>query len=149
MLKRKRDTQVGAMGMNGASVNLWCPGETAFKMQRMIIQRYFSGEVEDRCTICLEDLEQRMTTYLPCKHAFHYKCWQQMVEQRTYLCPLCRFNFSEALPVVGIVPVSAEDDVDNIAVLTIFTHMDLYDFMLELLWRNYEREAEREIDEEE
>lgn len=164
MLKRKRDRQVGgamasvsasATGtgagtgtgtVSASSVNAWCPGETAFTTQRLILQCYFSGEVEDKCTICLENLEQKMTTYLPCKHVFHYKCWQKLVEQRTYTCPLCRANFSETLSAVGI---ETAIENDNTVMLTIFTHMDLYDFMLEFLWRNYEREAEREMDEEE
>jgi hypothetical protein len=140
MLKRKRESDIDDINIMDSNV-VWCPEEVAFIMQRLILRRYFSGEEADRCTICLEALEPKMAVYLPCKHAFHYKCWQHLVEQRTYTCPLCRANFSEALPAVGIDIVVEE----SMVILTIFTHMDLYDFMLELLWRNYENVAERNI----
>ena len=149
MLKRKRVSEMKGLGVNGVNemngVNVWCPGEVAFIKQRLILRRYFAGAgaEDDRCAICLDALAPKLVLYLPCKHAFHYKCWQHLVEQRTYTCPLCRANFSETLPTVSIdvmhVPAAA---IVNMPVLTIFTHMDLYDFMLELLWRNYEREAD-------
>jgi hypothetical protein len=151
MLKRKRERQVGGgvnemganeMGANEMGANEmgdWCPSEMACTMQRLILLRYFAGEAADRCTICLDAMVPKMILYLPCKHAFHYTCWQHLVEQQTYTCPLCRTNFSAFLPVVGIETTTV---TNTTAVLTIFTHMDLYDFMLELLWRNYEREAD-------
>jgi len=153
------------MGANvmGANVmdclEVWSPKDMAFTMQRLILQRYFSEEVAERCTICLDAMVPKMTLYLPCKHAFHYKCWQHLIEQQTYTCPLCRANFSTFLPVVGMETPTATNTTatdttatnttatDTTVVLTIFAHMDLYDFMLELLWRNYEREAES-LDEE-
>jgi hypothetical protein len=143
------------MGANEMGANemdcleVWCPKDMAFTMQRLILQRYFSEEVAERCTICLDAMVPKMTLYLPCKHAFHYTCWQHLVEQQTYTCPLCRANFSVFLPVVGMETPTATNTTatntmasDTTVVLTIFAHMDLYDFMLELLWRNYEREAE-------
>jgi hypothetical protein len=139
MLKRKIVNDVNDVN----DVNVWCPGEVAFMKQRLILRRYLAGEEDDRCAICLDALVPKLALYLPCKHAFHYKCWQHLVEQRTYTCPLCRANFSETLSAVGVTIVNVPAvAIVNLPVLTIFTQMDLYDFMLELLWRNYEREAD-------
>ena len=124
----------------------WCPRETAFRMQRLILQRYFSGDEDDKCMICLDTLVQKIVQNLPCKHVFHYNCWQILVERQTYTCPLCRVDFSEALPAVGIVQTPTGPPVENAVVLTIFTNLELYDFMLELLWRSYQRDLEREDD---
>jgi hypothetical protein len=136
--------EIGANEMDG--VNSWSPGQIAFTTQRLILRRYLTGQTEDRCTICLEELVPKMALYLPCKHTFHYTCWQRLVEQQTYTCPLCRANFSEALPGVGVGIVETPPaEAENMMVLTIFTTMDMYDFMMELLWQNYQQEAEREL----
>jgi hypothetical protein len=121
----------------------WSPSETAFTTKRLILQRYYQNKTEDifnkdACVICLEPLEEKMSLYLPCKHVFHYKCCQHLIEGRSYKCPLCRENFSEALPGVGI-PVEVET--------VIFVHVDLYDFLLEMLWQNYEHNAVMRLEE--
>jgi len=54
-----------------------------------------------------------------------------------YTCPLCRYDFKEALPWLGRqlhVPEILEEST------FIVLNMDLYDFVLELLWQRYQLE---------
>ena len=130
---------------------LWKPDDTAKIMNRIVLQKNCSKR--DQCSICLEIIYQRLCSYLPCKHYFHYKCLGQLIDTRSYTCPLCRHNFSDSLCALGIKTLAshdenhlvfdeyfldiAENNTEDFS-LTIFSQLDLYDFIFELLWRSYE-----------
>ena len=137
---------------------VWVPGEMALLRNRLIIQTHFKGGEEwgeECCAICLNNMYKYTCVYVPCKHAFHYKCLKELIEVgKTYTCPLCRYNFRETLPVVGLLAeaVSAEAEPanatnENIITMTIFSQMELYDFIFELLWRSYDLDTLEEGDE--
>lgn len=159
--------------------NTWSPSDTAFTRQRLILQRYYHATVAedqaeaDACVICLEPLVQKLSLYLPCKHVFHYACCQPLIAGRSYKCPLCRGNFSGALPGVGIPvgePHVAGDHVEGDHVAghhveghhvaghhvegpytetVLMIHMDLYDLLMEVVWQNYQHNATLLLQEEE
>lgn len=45
--------------------------------------------LEDRCTICLDDLKNDNCSKLPCEHIFHKDCIDGWLEQRPN-CPICK-----------------------------------------------------------
>jgi len=137
---------------------VWSSGETALLRNRLIIQTHFKGGegVEECCPICLNNMYKYTCVYVPCKHAFHYKCFKELIEVgKTYTCPLCRYNFKETLPGVGLLSDVANGPasngpatLDNIIInMTIFSQMELYDFIFELLWRSYDLDELEEDDE--
>ena len=73
--------------------------ECAAYYDRLILQS--KCKVEDNCAVCLETLLDKSVTYLPCKHFFHSNCLNQMIEAKTYTCPLCRYNLINSLYQIG------------------------------------------------
>ena len=69
--------------------------ECAAYYDRLILQT--KCKVEDDCSVCLETLLEKNVTYLPCKHYFHSNCLNQMIEAKTYTCPLCRYDLFNSL----------------------------------------------------
>ena len=123
-------------------LNYWSPNDTAFMRKRIILQKHFTDK-EEVCMICLDQLHKQTAIYVPCKHVFHYNCLKQLMAGQVYTCPLCRTNFTAALSLAGIPMEEAEEeDGEEIITLTIFPPMDLYDFILEMLWRSYDRDLE-------
>lgn len=125
----------------------WSPNDTAFMKKRIILRKHFTDK-EEVCMICLDQLHKQMAIYVPCKHVFHYNCLKQLMAGQVYTCPLCRTNFTTALSLAGF-PIKVEveeeeEDGEEIITLTIFPPMDLYDFILEMLWRSYDN---RDLDE--
>ena len=116
---------------------IWNPSATAFNKKRLIIQIRYTA-TEDQCAICLETMHFKRCEYLPCKHAFHLKCVGQLMDRRTYTCPLCRYDFTEA--VVGPGPGPGPGPIRWIDI-EIDINMDIYDLILELLWHRYQIEA--------
>lgn len=125
-------------------LNYWSPNDTAFMRKRIILQKHFTDK-EEVCMICLDQLHKQMAIYVPCKHVFHYNCLNQLMAGQVYTCPLCRTNFTAALSLAGVpIEEEEEEDGEEIITLTIFPPMDLYDFILEMLWRSYDN---RDLDE--
>jgi hypothetical protein len=123
-------------------LNYWSPNDAAFMKKRIILQKHFTDK-EEVCMICLDQLYKQMAIYVPCKHVFHYNCLKQLMAGQVYTCPLCRTNFTTALSLAGIPMEEAEEeDGEEIITLTIFPPMDLYDFIMEMLWRSYDRDLE-------
>jgi len=123
----------------------WCPLKTAVDMKRLVIKTNFNKK-EETCAICLEEMYQKMCEYLPCTHVFHYKCLKQLIDMRKYTCPLCRCDFKDTLPLVGLRVIEEAQPVVSNFTFTLFTNMDLYDFILEMLWRRYQIDADYEFD---
>jgi hypothetical protein len=131
------DTHAGADADTDADAHtdteddtIWSPSTTAADMKRMVLQKY-SKNTEDNCSICLELMSKNMCAYLPCKHAFHYKCLKQLIATRKFTCPLCRYDFAYLISDSHIMQ-------EELSVYIMHTHMDLYDFFLELLWQRYD-----------
>ena len=128
----------------------WSPLNTAALMKRLVIQNCYKKE-EEFCMICLEQMYQRMCEYLPCTHVFHFTCLEQLIEKRIYTCPLCRYDFKNTLSLAGIQVITEVQPPVLGTVLgnftfTLFTNMDVNDFLFELLLRNYEIDVGDEID---
>jgi hypothetical protein len=117
--------------------DIFMPSDIASTMSRLVIERSYKKSTEDICAICLDTMYQKKCEYLPCKHVFHYACLKTLIETRTYTCPLCRYDFKTLLTTVG---VDVPEEVTDNYVLTIFTNMDLYGFILEMLWQSYNLE---------
>ena len=78
---------------------------------RIIIQCEYLKE--DDCALCLDSMKGKSVKYIPCKHCFHMRCFNTMIDSKEsnwYKCPLCRFDFSEALRAIGIY---VEDYLEN------------------------------------
>lgn len=48
------------------------------------------------CPVCFEELDTRMTVTTPCRHSFCLNC---LLEFKSHICPICRFDFQENMPV--------------------------------------------------
>lgn len=46
------------------------------------------------CCVCLENLQDENNKVIPCLHKLCTECYQKMIENRLYVCPICRTNFS-------------------------------------------------------
>jgi hypothetical protein len=125
----------------------WCPLKTAALMKRLVIQKCYKKE-DEICAICLEQMYQRTCEYLPCTHVFHFPCLRQLIEQRIYTCPLCRYDFNDMLALTGNTEVQQPvlGTVLGNFTFTLFTNMDVYDFLFELLLQNYQLNLNREVD---
>jgi hypothetical protein len=73
--------------------------ECAAYYDRLVIQ--CKCNLEDDCAVCLEPLLGKNVTHLPCKHFFHSSCLNQVIEAKTYTCPLCRYNLINSLYQIG------------------------------------------------
>ena len=84
-----------------------------------------------------------MCVFLPCKHAFHYNCLVQLIDSKTYICPLCRHNFINSECFMNLHPLvydevneledevnELEDEVNEFFILTILSDSDFYRFLL-------------------
>ena len=85
--------------------------ECAAYYDRLILQS--KCKVEDNCAVCLETLLDKSVTYLPCKHFFHSNCLNQMIEAKTYTCPLCRYNLINSLYQIGHRFYTINDTINN------------------------------------
>ena len=61
---------------------------------------YQSGESNNECIICLDNIEKGETVRnLRCMHKFHKKCiddWLQRKHENTLICPVCEMNIIES-----------------------------------------------------
>ena len=55
---------------------------------------------DDKCSICLDWMNQEKLVELPCLHYFHYGCWKSHIDKKiekvenTINCPLCRMEYT-------------------------------------------------------
>lgn len=50
---------------------------------------------EDKCSICLENLEGNTNRKTSCNHTFHKECIYQWINNKKNTCPLCRKKLSD------------------------------------------------------
>ncbi len=85
-----------------------------YKMERLILSTKCPEEGD--CAICLTELKQTNAVYLPCKHIFHQKCFNQSVRNNLYSCALCRHDLRRALSKIpagaGIAGLDLDLDLD-------------------------------------
>ena len=96
-------------------------------MERLILSTKCPEEGE--CAICLTELKQTNAVYLPCKHIFHQKCFNQSIRNNLYSCALCRHDLRRAL---SKIPAGA--GIDSIAGADIGA--DIYNVIFDMLF-NY------------
>ena len=131
-LRSGRGYPRGVDGMQGSTLK---HSDVAFKMKRLIIQGRCS--LSDNCMICLENMHRSKCIYLPCKHAFHYKCLYQLVERRIYTCPLCRGDFKEYLTIFGLTNAVVNNEDEQIE-MTFLIENEFVDIILDWLRQSYE-----------
>ena len=90
---------------------------------------------EETCAICLIPYLDAALTLTPCKHVFHQHCFQTMVQQHLYTCPLCRFNLKPVLEKVHLLPPQPAQEPDRRHWLYILANDDdlSFDDLLQLL----------------
>ena len=123
-------------GVDGSRMTPLKHSDVAFKMKRLIIQGRCS--LSDNCMICLDNMSKSKCIYLPCKHAFHYKCLYQLVERRIYTCPLCRGDFKKYLTIFGLTNADVNNDDDEQIEMTFLIENEFVDIILDWLRQSYE-----------
>lgn len=60
-------------------------------------------EMNERCTICLEDMKEDEEYFnIECKHIFHKNCLETYLKNYNHICPLCREDIGESEPHLSI-----------------------------------------------
>ena len=59
------------------------------------IKTLIHGKVLDTCSICLENVREKHTHTLKCKHQLHKHCYQSLIENNIHRCPSCRADFNQ------------------------------------------------------
>ena len=59
------------------------------QMDLMFPSKNFSGEKNDLCSICLDELENKLCRELVCMHFFHEDCIDEWVASDVH-CPICK-----------------------------------------------------------
>ena len=121
---------------------MFSPSEVASSMNRLIVVKKYKKQ-DDSCSICFDNMYNKMCVFLPCKHAFHYNCLVQLIDSKTYICPLCRHNFINSECFMNLHPLvydevneledevnELEDEVNEFFILTILSDSDFYRFLL-------------------
>ncbi len=59
------------------------------------IKTLIHGKVLDTCTICLENIREKHTHTLRCKHQLHKTCYRNLIDNNIHRCPSCRADFNQ------------------------------------------------------
>jgi RING finger and CHY zinc finger domain-containing protein 1 len=53
--------------------------------------RCIEKRLKQNCPVCLDDLfsSTKGISFLPCHHAIHSSCFQEMIKNKSFKCPLC------------------------------------------------------------
>lgn len=84
----------------------------AEKYNRIIIQTKCNDK-QTECSICLNSIYMNSVTHLPCTHFFHTKCFNTAVRNKLYTCPLCRFDLTFQLKLLGISRTPTINEIYN------------------------------------
>ena len=76
------------------------------------------------CPICLTNVEGEFKIKTPCKHALCLKCFMKL---KTPICPLCRYNFKDKLPITIKEHFKTKEDLERINIPVISNLVDLND----------------------
>ena len=70
---------------------------------------FIGGFKEDNCPICLDELTNKNSIMINCKHQFHKECLYKYIvyeifdKSNVFLCPICRTQYSfYTFPVLGL-----------------------------------------------
>ena len=61
------------------------------------IKTLLHGKVLDTCPICLENVREKHTHTLRCKHQLHKHCYRNLIENNIHRCPSCRADFNQRI----------------------------------------------------
>ena len=61
------------------------------------IKTLLYGKVLDTCPICLENVREKHTHTLRCKHQLHKQCYYNLIENNIHRCPSCRADMTERI----------------------------------------------------
>ena len=78
--------------------------------KRIILKTKFKDDNE-KCAVCLGSMQEKTIAILPCKHHFHYTCFNELTQNKLYTCPLCRYDLKPALKLLGIHLEEHADDL--------------------------------------
>jgi hypothetical protein len=76
------------------------------KIPNTCVSCYFNllmKKENDMCSICMEDLQLKITVETKCKHTFHMLCFTQLIENwkgginNVPVCPLCRVSLADKI----------------------------------------------------
>ena len=87
---------------------------------------------DNSCPVCYEDLDGRITTVLPCRHALCLDCF---VKLRGYACILCRDDFE------GAVPEALKRRLCGDTTLALYRRAYMYDTYLMMIGSRLRREV--------
>lgn len=102
------------------------PLEMAKKQNRVIVQS--NCKLNNECSICLTEMENKPVLFLPCSHFFHLNCLYTAFDKCLYNCPLCRFDLKPQLPPLGI---AIKEPVEDIAATAAANAAAIYSVMIE------------------
>jgi hypothetical protein len=72
------------------------------------------GNVLDTCPICLENIREKQTHVLKCKHQLHKVCYNSLLENNIHRCPSCREDFiKKEIKICQFCNISMEIDESN------------------------------------
>jgi hypothetical protein len=61
------------------------------------IKTLLHGKVLTTCPICLENVREKHTHTLRCKHQLHKHCYHNLIENNIHRCPSCRADMTERI----------------------------------------------------
>lgn len=73
----------------------------------------------DKCSICLEKLEEKGKVTFQCGHSLHLKCFMNCLKNDTIFCPLCRKKIEENVQYYNFLNLKLNRIVQNFKMITI------------------------------
>ena len=83
------------------------PRQIAIEKKRRTVS--VKSRLDDTCAICLNDMQSKTVTHLPCGHSIHLSCFQKLQQSHLsskHKCPTCRTTYENG-------PLDTLDDVLN------------------------------------
>ena len=104
------------------------PNEITEKYNRIIIKTKCKDK-ETECSICFNPVYMKSVTYLPCTHFFHTNCFNEAIHNKLYTCPLCRFDLTLPLRLLGIYTTPTINETYDGINIVIYHGLSIEDLM--------------------